>query len=43
MPMLMPGDQFPKLELAPPGGDSIVLPDDFGESWGYILLYWGGC
>ena len=42
MPMLMPGDQFPKLELALPGGDSIVLPDAFGESWAYILFYRGG-
>ncbi len=38
----MPGDQFPALKLALPGGDSILLPDDFNESWAYILFYRGG-
>ncbi len=42
MPMLMPGDQFPDLELKLPGGDSFSLPGDFGESWAYILFYRGG-
>ena len=42
MPMLMPGDQFPKLELALPRRGSISLPDDFGDSWAYILFYRGG-
>ena len=42
MPMLMPGDQFPKLDLALPGGGSTSLPGDFGESWVYVLFYRGG-
>lgn len=42
MPMLMPGDQFPDLELSLPDGGSISLPGDFGESWVYILFYRGG-
>ena len=42
MSMLMPGDQFPKIELALPDGGSISLPDDLGDSWAYILFYRGG-
>ena len=41
MPMLVPGDQFPNLKLALPGGSSISLPGDFGDSWAYITFYRG--
>ncbi len=42
MSMLMPGDQFPDLDIALPRGKKISLPTDFNDSWAYVLFYRGG-
>jgi peroxiredoxin len=42
MPMLLPGDQSPDMEIQLPRGESISLPDDVSDSWAYVLFYRGG-
>ena len=42
MSMLMPGDQFPELDISLPRGGKISLPGDLGDSWAYVLFYRGG-
>ena len=41
MTLLNPGDQFPALTLALPGGDSLALPDALAGSFGVVLFYRG--
>jgi hypothetical protein len=42
MSMLMPGDQFPDMEIALPGGNSLSLPGELNGSWAYVMFYRGG-
>jgi hypothetical protein len=42
MPMLVPDDQFPDIELSIAGGGTISLPGDVAGNWAYILFYRGG-
>jgi hypothetical protein len=42
MSMLMPGDQFPDLEISLPRGNSLSIPGDFDDSWAYVMFYRGG-
>ena len=42
MSMLIPGDQFPELEIALPRGEKNSLPGDISDSWAYVLFYRGG-
>ena len=39
--LLRPGDQFPALTVARPGGGSLALPDDLAGHFGVILFYRG--
>jgi peroxiredoxin len=39
--LLHPGDPFPSLTVALPGGDSLVLPDGLAGSFGVVLFYRG--
>ena len=39
--LLRPGDQFPALTVARPGGDTLALPDDLAGHFGVILFYRG--
>ena len=41
MTLLNPGDQFPGLTLALPGGDSLALPDALAGGFGVVLFYRG--
>jgi peroxiredoxin len=41
MTLLHPGDPFPSLTVALPGGDSLVLPDGLAGSFGVVLFYRG--
>ncbi len=41
MTLLNPGDQFPALTLALPGGDSLALPDALAGGFGVVLFYRG--
>jgi peroxiredoxin len=41
MTLLNPGDQFPALTLAVPGGHSLALPDALAGGFGVVLLYRG--
>jgi peroxiredoxin len=41
MPLLSPGDSFPALSLAPPGGPALTLPDAFGGDFGVVLFFRG--
>lgn len=41
MNLLHPGDPFPKLVLARPGGGSFTVPDDFAGRYGVVLFYRG--
>jgi peroxiredoxin len=38
---LVPGDQFPQLQLNIAGGDSITLPDDIETDYAVVLFYRG--
>src|SRR5579875_413032 len=38
MPLLRPGDQFPQLNLALPGGDSVRVPGSFDGGFGVVLF-----
>jgi peroxiredoxin len=39
--LLHPGDQFPALTTARPGGGTLRLPDDLAGHFGVILFYRG--
>ncbi|MFH8447068.1 peroxiredoxin family protein [Streptomyces sp. NPDC018026] len=41
MPLLSPGDPFPALTLNLTGGESVTLPDAFGDHFGVVLFYRG--
>jgi len=41
MPLLSPGDPFPTLEVAQPGGQTLTLPDALAGSFGVVLFYRG--
>ena len=41
MTLLHPGDKFPVLTVALPGGDSLQLPDALNGHYGVVLLYRG--
>jgi peroxiredoxin len=41
MPLLNPGDAFPALDVALPGGDTLRLPDALTGHYGVVLLYRG--
>ena len=41
MTLLNPGDQFPALTVALPGGDSLALPDALAGGFGVVLFYRG--
>jgi peroxiredoxin len=41
MPLLHPGDAFPELSLAVPGGETVTVPEVFGGQFGAMLLYRG--
>jgi peroxiredoxin len=41
MTLLKPGDQFPALTLALPGGHSLALPDALAGGFGVVLFYRG--
>lgn len=41
MTLLSPGDTFPTLTLRLPGGASFAVPEDFGDSYGVVLVYRG--
>jgi peroxiredoxin len=41
MPLLNPGDAFPALDVALPGGETLRLPDALAGHYGVVLLYRG--
>jgi peroxiredoxin len=41
MPLLNPGDSFPRLTVSTPGGQTVTVPDTFAGGFGVILLYRG--
>jgi peroxiredoxin len=41
MTLLSPGDQFPALPLALPGGGTLTLPDALAGGFGVVLFYRG--
>jgi peroxiredoxin len=41
MTLLHPGDRFPTLSVALPGGDTPSLPDDVAGGFGVVLFYRG--
>ena len=41
MPLLNPGDPFPKLTITTTDGQSLTLPDAFAGDFGVVLLYRG--
>lgn len=41
MTLLAPGDSFPALTLAQPGGKSFTIPDVFDAGFGVVLFYRG--
>ena len=41
MLLLHPGDPFPELSLALPGGQTVTVPEAFGGEFGVILFYRG--
>jgi peroxiredoxin len=41
MTLLHPGDKFPALTVALPGGDSLQLPDAVRGHYGVVLFYRG--
>lgn len=38
MPLLSPGDTFPDLTLAVPGGKTVRVPETFAGQYGVMLL-----
>ncbi len=41
MPLLNPGDPFPRLTITTTGGQTLTLPDSFAGDFGVVLLYRG--
>ena len=41
MPLLNPGDQFPKLTITTTGAETLTLPDSFAGDFGVVLIYRG--
>ena len=41
MPPLNPGDPFPKLTINVPGGQRLIIPDDFAGDFATVLFYRG--
>jgi peroxiredoxin len=41
MSLLHPGDAFPELSLALPGGQTVTVPEAFGGQFGVMLFYRG--
>jgi peroxiredoxin len=41
MPLLHPGDTFPELTLAIPGGTTVTVPETFAGQFGVVLFYRG--
>jgi peroxiredoxin len=41
MPLLNPGDSFPRLTMSTPGGQTVTVPDTFAGGFGVVLLYRG--
>ena len=41
MPLLHPGDAFPHLTLAVPGGETVKVPEAFAGQFGVLLFYRG--
>jgi peroxiredoxin len=41
MPLLNPGDSFPRLTVSTPGGGTVTVPDTFAGGFGVVLLYRG--
>lgn len=41
MPVLNPGDVFPRLTVTPPGGEPLVVPDAFAGSYSVVLFLRG--
>jgi hypothetical protein len=43
MPLLNPGDQFPRLTTTTTGDQTLTFPDAFAGDFGVVLLYRGSC
>jgi len=41
MPLLHPGDTFPRLTLTVPGGETVTVPEAFAGQFGVLLFYRG--
>lgn len=41
MPLLRPGDPFPRLTMTVPGGETVAVPDTFDGGFGVVLFYRG--
>ncbi|GAA4520832.1 redoxin domain-containing protein [Actinoallomurus oryzae] len=41
MPLLNPGESFPRLTVSTPGGQTVTVPDTFAGGFGVVLLYRG--
>lgn len=41
MPLLNPGESFPRLTVSTPGGQTVTVPDTFADGFGVVLLYRG--
>jgi peroxiredoxin len=41
MPLLRPGDTFPELTIAVPGGETVQAPEMFAGQYGVLLFYRG--
>jgi len=41
MPLLHPGDPFPRLTISTTGGQTLTLPDAFAGDFGVVLFYRG--
>ena len=38
MPLLNPGDPFPRLTLNVPGGQTLTVPDAFADNFAVVLF-----
>ena len=41
MPLLNPGDPFPRLTMNMPGGETLTVPDAFAGDFAVVLFYRG--
>ena len=41
MPLLTPGDSFPRLTIETAGGQSLTIPDAFAGDFAAVLFYRG--